>query len=221
MKILALEFSTFERSVAIVQRSGIAHANISSSEVVQTSERSTRAFELIEQALRLAQIEREQIECIAVGLGPGSYTGIRAAIALAQGWQLARRVKLVGISGSECLAAQALAEGIHGKVTFVIDAQRNEFYLVTFDITAEGVRETESLRLASFEEVQERQSGGNLLLGPEITKCFPSGRIMFPRAAMVGRQAMGSLNFVSGEQMQPIYLRETTFVKTTAAHRSP
>ena len=221
MKILALEFSAFERSVAIVQRSELGQSNVSSSEVVQTSDRSTRAFELIDQALHLAQIEREQIESIAVGLGPGSYTGIRAAIALAQGWQLARPVKLVGISSAQSLAAQARAEGIAAKVTLVIDAQRNEFYLATFDITPEGVRETESLRLATLEEVQERQRAGALLLGPEITKWFPSGRIMFPRAAMLGRLALGSSDFLRGEQLQPIYLRETTFVKAPPPHRLP
>jgi len=45
---------------------------------------------LVERALAEAKVERGQIECVAVGLGPGSYTGIRGAIALAQGWQLAR-----------------------------------------------------------------------------------------------------------------------------------
>ena len=65
---------------------------------------------MIESALRQAGLEREEIECIAVGLGPGSYTGIRAAIALAQGWQLARGVKLLGVSSAECLATQAQAE---------------------------------------------------------------------------------------------------------------
>ena len=52
---------------------------------------------MIESALAEAKIEREQIEVIAVGLGPGSYTGIRAAISVAQGWQLARGVKLLGV----------------------------------------------------------------------------------------------------------------------------
>ena len=63
-----------------------------------------------------AKVERREIECIVVGLGPGSYTGIRGAIALAQGWQLASGVKLLGVSSVEGIAAQAQAEGIHGCV---------------------------------------------------------------------------------------------------------
>ena len=45
---------------------------------------------MIEDVLARSQMEREQIEVLAVGLGPGSYTGIRVALSMAQGWQLAR-----------------------------------------------------------------------------------------------------------------------------------
>jgi len=60
----------------------------------------TRALGMIESVLREAGLEREQIDVIAVGLGPGSYTGIRTALSIAQGWQLARGVKLLGISSA-------------------------------------------------------------------------------------------------------------------------
>src|SRR6266404_4706107 len=125
MKILALEFSSSQRSVAVVQP-GRAE------EVIEAGSQGPNALGMIAEALRAAGLEREQIECLAIGLGPGSYTGIRSAIALAQGWQLAagqHRIKLLGISSAECLAAGAKAEGLQGSVYVVIDAQRNEFYL--------------------------------------------------------------------------------------------
>src|ERR1041385_3695067 len=102
---------------------------------------------LAEAALREAGLEREQIECLAIGLGPGSYTGIRAAIALAQGWQLARGGKLLGMSSAACIAAQAQAEGLRGEACVVIDAQREEFYLAGYEFLESGVRETSKLRL--------------------------------------------------------------------------
>ena len=148
MKILAVEFSSEQRSVAVVESSKVLGS---------TSEkggRSTRAFGLIEEILRKARIEREEIECIAVGTGPGSYTGIRAAIALAQGWQLAREVKLVGISSVECLAAQAFANGIRGRANFIVDAQRNEFYLQAWDLGAQTVQPVAAATLVTWEEVQ-------------------------------------------------------------------
>lgn len=91
MTILAIEFSSAQRSVAVVQAGGNGpHAPGSAAEVVETGQRSTHALGMVEKALRAAQLEREQIGCLAIGLGPGSYTGIRAAIALAQGWQGSR-----------------------------------------------------------------------------------------------------------------------------------
>lgn len=104
MKILALEFSSEQRSVAVV-KDGVLF-----SEVWETACKHTHAFALIDLALSQAEIEREQIECVAVGLGPGSYMGTRIAIAIAQGWQLALGVKTTGINSAEALARQK-AEG--------------------------------------------------------------------------------------------------------------
>src|ERR1043165_8201025 len=118
MKILALEFSSPQRSVAVVSKDEF-HESLSG---------SNESFTMIEEALRDAKLEREQIECIVVGHGLGSYTGIRAEISIAQGWQLARPIKLLGISSAECIAAQAQAEGLSGRVNVTVDAQREEFY---------------------------------------------------------------------------------------------
>ena len=95
MKILALEFSSEQRSVAVVENGKVL------GEARENTGRHTRAFALIEQALAEAKIRREQIECIAVGLGPGSYMGTRIAIAIAQGWQLARGIKTIGVNSTQ------------------------------------------------------------------------------------------------------------------------
>jgi len=212
MKILALEFSSPQRSVAVVHNWTDA-GPLCLGEAIETTARSTNALGLVEDALRQAQLDRTQIECLAIGLGPGSYNGMRLAIALAQGWQLARPVKLLGISSAECLAAQAQTEGIFGRVEVVIDAQRNEFYLAGYDLSPQARREIEPLRLASLADAQARQQAGGLIIGPEVTKWFPGSRVLFPRAATLGQLARDRTDFVAGESMQPIYLRETRFVK--------
>jgi tRNA threonylcarbamoyl adenosine modification protein YeaZ len=212
MKILALEFSSPQRSVAVVP-GGAGAGQHCLGEAIETSARSTNALGLIEEALRLAQLDRAQIECLAVGLGPGSYNGMRLAIALAQGWQLARPVKLVGISSAECIAAQAQAEGIFGRIEVVIDAQRNELYLAGYDLSPQARREIEPLRLATLADAQACQQAGATLIGPEVTKWFPGSRVLFPRAATLGQLARERTSFVAGELIEPIYLRETSFVK--------
>jgi tRNA threonylcarbamoyl adenosine modification protein YeaZ len=158
-------------------------------------------------------VEREQIEGLAIGLGPGSYNGIRAAIALAQGWQLACGVKLLGVSSAEAIALEAETAGLHGRVHVVLDAQRNEFYLATWEIAADSRREVEPLRLATLAEVGQQAATGGMIVGPDVTRWFPAGRRIFPRAAAVGRLALGRTDFTPGEKLEPIYLRETKFVK--------
>lgn len=202
MKILALEFSSPQRSVAIVQ-SGAFHEALGSNE----------PFAMIAEALREAKLEREQLDCIAVGLGPGSYTGIRSAISIAQGWQLARPIPLLGVSSAEIIAAQAQAGGLVGRVRVIVDAQRGEFYLAGYELTANGSREAEPLRIVSAAEVTQRASAGETLIGPEVTNWFPTGKTIFPRAAILGQLALGRTDFISGDKMEPIYLRETQFVK--------
>lgn len=207
MTILALEFSSAQRSVAIARGSEVL------AEAGETGERGTKAFGLIENVLAAAKLERGDIECLAVGLGPGSYTGIRVALALAQGWQLATGVKLLGIGSVDCLVAQAQTAQWFGRVNVVIDAQRGEFYLATYDVTAGGSQELEPLRIVAAAEVAARAAAGETLTGPDVTRWFAAGKNSSPRAAQLAKLAGQRSDFKSGEKLEPVYLRATTFVK--------
>lgn len=207
MTILALEFSSAQRSVAI------ARGGKTLAETGEAGERATNAFGMIETALASAGLERGQIECLAVGLGPGSYTGIRVALSIAQGWQLAGGVKLLGIDSVECLVAQAQAAGLSGRVNVVIDAQRGEFYLATYDVAAGGGRVIEPLRIVAAAEVASRASAGEIVTGPDVTRWFAAGRNACPQAATLAALAAKRDDFLPGEKLEPIYLRETNFVK--------
>jgi tRNA threonylcarbamoyladenosine biosynthesis protein TsaB len=211
MTILALDFSSPQRSVAIA-RDGIVL-----SEASEFGGRNTAAFGMVGKILAEAKIEREEIEVIAVGLGPGSYTGVRAAIALAQGWQLARETKLLGVSSVAAIAAQARVEKIFGRVNVLIDAQRNEFYLAAWQISASGCVEIEPLKIVPPAEIELRAEANDILIGPEAPRWFPGGINLFPRAAMLAKLAIGRNDFLPGEKLEPVYLRETSFVKAPAS----
>jgi tRNA threonylcarbamoyladenosine biosynthesis protein TsaB len=206
MTILALEFSSARRSVALA-RDGV----VLSEAVEQTGGRGTNAFGLIEKVLAAAGVQRDEVEAVAVGLGPGSYTGIRAAITVAQGWQLARGVKLIGVSSADGLAAQAQAAKLFGRVNVVIDAQRGEFYLAAWDVSAAGRTEAAPLKIVPATEVEARKAAGEICVGPEVGVAF------FPSAAMAARLAAERCAGLSDKKLEPIYLRETTFVKAPAA----
>lgn len=179
----------------------------------ETGGRNLRALVLIESVLKQAGLGPKEVESIAVGLGPGSYTGIRGAISVAQGWELAHQTKLVGISSVECLAAQAAREKMAGRVAILVDAQRNEFYLAIYEMLAGGARIVEPLRLVTFAEAKASIAGCGAWLGPEVDQYFPGGQAMFPRAEMLAELASSNAQFTPGEKLTPMYLRETSFVK--------
>jgi tRNA threonylcarbamoyl adenosine modification protein YeaZ len=212
MKILALEFSSSHRSVAVIQP-WPSQGPASQSEVIEVGGRATQAFAMAERALSEARVQREQIECIAVGLGPGSYTGIRAAIALAQGWQLACDIKVLGIGVVEVLAAQAQQDGIRGPAHFVVDAQRGEFYCSTWDLGDAVNVEVSPLSIASKAVLEEHLSRGAPVFGPDLGPTWAGVCPLYPSARMLGRLAVDRKGFIAGNELQPVYLREPAFVK--------
>jgi tRNA threonylcarbamoyl adenosine modification protein YeaZ len=215
MKILALEFSSGQRSAAVLTEGGVSGG------ATETGGRNTRAFELITRALAAANLEREQIECLAVGLGPGSYTGIRAAIAIAYGWQLARPVKLIGIPTVECLALEAQRRGWLGRINVIIDAQRDEYYWSRFEISPTVWQQLNSLTLASKADMLALEQAGEILAGPEAERFAKTGRVLQPTAEGVAQIAKARLHSASDAPLEPIYLRPTAFIKAAAPRILP
>lgn len=181
--------------------------------MLEDGDRRRGAFAAIDEVLREAGLEREQVGCLAVGLGPGSYNGIRSAIAIAQGWGLARETRLRGVSSAEAIAHEAYLAKLDGDVSVVIDAQRGEFYLGRYAIDARGFAERESLRIATMDEVKALARSNEIVVGPEADRWFPTARPLWPQAAGLVSLAARRTDFTPGEGLEPIYLREVNFVK--------
>ena len=208
MKILAIEFSSDHRSVAVLDGGRLLAKH------TVTQGRDAAAVALIESALGQAKVGRLEIECIAVGIGPGSYTGIRAAIALTQGWQLALGVKVQGVDSLEALARGEQAGGRRGEVTLAVDAQRGEFYLARFELSDDGIRNVESTYLAKRKEYESLLAVGRPVIGPSLGDTFPA-------AEHVGSLAAGRGDFAAASQLEPVYLRQLNFVKVPPQREIP
>ena len=200
MKILALEFSSQQRSVAIVDGSGVLSE-------ITTDQLKTSPLVLIEQALQQARIGREEIQYLGIGIGPGSYTGVRSAIAVAQGWQLARDTKLCAVSSAETLAATARGNGLRGETHFIIDAQRHEYYHCTWKLDEQTQQETTPLSIIGVTVAAELEAHGPDAAG------FPSCEPLYPSATALARLAMERSDHIQGFEIKPIYLRPTEFTK--------
>ncbi len=99
-------------------------ALVSDGEVL--GERVSRAVTLLEDVdalLRQAGARPEQIDRLAVGVGPGSFTGVRIGLATARGLALALDLPVAGVSTLEALAAGAPG------ATAVVDARRREVFV--------------------------------------------------------------------------------------------
>lgn len=86
---------------------------------------------LVDEVLREHRCGLADLDLVAVGCGPGSFTGLRIGLATAQGLHLARGVRAVGVCSLRALAAPAVAA--HGQpVVAVLDAFRGEVYVAVY-----------------------------------------------------------------------------------------
>jgi tRNA threonylcarbamoyladenosine biosynthesis protein TsaB len=86
-------------------------------------EHAARLLDLLEQALAEAELEWHDVDRIAVGVGPGGFTGLRIGIATARALAQGRGLPLVPVGSLEALAAAA-----GGTVAAVLDARRGEVF---------------------------------------------------------------------------------------------
>jgi len=207
MKILALEFSSSVRSVAV-------HGGPRPGGAEDVGTREMKPFKLIDAALAQAGLSREDIECIAVGLGPGSYAGIRTAIAMAQGWQMVRGVKVLGLASAEAVAAHAGQFGVANPVFVGLEAQRGELFVAEYDASVfERPRLVRPFQRLSRAEIGNHVHRMDLPPGAEEI----DGETPFvPTADFLAVLAAHRTEFVSGSALEPVYLRPVEFVKAPA-----
>jgi tRNA threonylcarbamoyladenosine biosynthesis protein TsaB len=119
--ILAIETATHACSVAILVEG-------KSYQVYEYApqQHTVLIFPMIEEALKQANLTLQEIAYIAVGKGPGSFTGVRLGIALAQGLAYGLKLPLFGISTLEALALQAIESAKY--VIPALDARMGEVY---------------------------------------------------------------------------------------------
>ena len=226
MICLAFEFTSDRRSVAISDGD-----QRMLSQVVHDRGRTTPVFHLIDQALAEAQVARASIERLAISIGPGSYTGIRLAIAAAQGWHLATGIEVVAVDTFEALLRQTQRPAVAGPRVLCVNAQRQEFAVREWD----GQGWAGPLHLESAELLQQRITGGQPVFGPDLgtwIRGLPSTSTAseltaradaleaYPQASDVALLGANN-NPVPPETLAPVYLREASFVKAPPHRHIP
>ncbi len=211
--ILALDTSTDACSVALIGEKGPSYE-------ITIPVRTGHAGSLlpvIDTLFRLSPYSKEDIDLIAVGIGPGSFTGIRIGIATAKGLCLALNCRLAGVNTLDALAQGALPSSI--PVMPVIDARKSEVFCRLFspvgapltspvNVKPEELSEiidTETLFIGNgiplYRETLSRILGKNYIEGPV--------HLWYPRASVIGRMALSDLSLGTLQPALPLYVRSS------------
>ena len=221
VKIIAFEAATSRLSVALY-RDGVITEK--SAEVPNGG--SERLLPWANELLAEGSLTLRQLDGIAFGAGPGSFTGLRLACGVSQGLAFGLDLPVVPVG---TLAALALTSG-EGKVLACLDARMNEVYVAAYEVAGDSVQEIMVPKVSSGETVPVPDGEGwrgagdgfatvhgdairsrmGMRLG-EVDACA------FPTASAVARLAAPVLacgGGVAAAQALPLYVREKVALTT-------
>lgn len=214
MKLLVLDTSTEYCSAALW-----LEGRVLASRVLAEQRHSSLLLPMVDELLREAGLTLRQLDGIAYGAGPGSFTGLRIACAVTQGLAFGADLPVVGVSTLESIAQQTGA----GQVLTVLDARMAEVYWAAYCHDGEGWRVVSEPQLALPESVTVPAGGewvgaGNgfdalgEVLRPRLATALvriddtlmPDAAAMAPLAARAFERGDG----VDAALAAPIYLRD-------------
>ena len=129
MKILAIETSSAACSLALM-----VDDDILSLHEIMPMQHAKNILPMIKKLLHSKDIDLKQLDAVAYGCGPGSFTGIRLATSIAQGLGYACQLPLIPISSLAALAETAYRDLHWDSVLVAIDARIQEIYYGQFQL---------------------------------------------------------------------------------------
>lgn len=211
--LLAIELSGARNTLAVGDGDSVASIDFS-------DQRGRGLMTALEQLLQDASLSKEDLRGILVGVGPGSYTGLRiacsAAIMLGHG---------LGIpcGGLHSFDAAAFAATIEGQtVHLVLDAYRQEVYHACFRRGAQHLETVTPARVLAVTEVAAAVGNALYLGDPKFTPegknlkedCQPSAADLLQFALTLGVQADGT-GVDALLPAEPLYLRPAAFRRSS------
>ncbi len=214
---LALETSTELCSVALAARGSVV-----ARDRITPREHTRHILGQVDELLREADATAEDLDAVAFGRGPGTFTGVRVATALAQGMAVARGLPLLPVSSLAALAQGAWRDRRISPALVAVDARLDEVYWAMFEVDDDEISELHPESLSPPSELRARLSslpGGWLGAGsgwdlPGMREIAKAGRAVAPGMRPDARSVLdlASRDFQAGRtasfgEAQPAYLR--------------
>ncbi len=219
MRFAALETSSEWCSVALA-----SDGEITGVERRAGHRHSEFALPMLETLLRQAGLRMADLEAVAFGAGPGSFTGLRIACGLAQGLALARELPVIGISSLEAIAE----ESGESRVVACIDARMREVYYAALESEPNRWREVIPAQCIAPERAPMPPGGdwvgvgngfavyGNLGLKKVLPDVHPTAIAV----ARLARPRLAAGEGVDAARAAPIYIRDkVAFTQAELARR--
>lgn len=166
LNLLALDTSTLLAAAALGRRDGASFA----AEPDSGRRHASGLLPAVRGLLRSAGISARDLDAVAVGLGPGSFTGLRVGLAAAKALAYAVGCPLAGLDSLEVVAQNAPDDALSVRVAS--DAQRGELYVADFARPAPGlpIRRSGATRIEPSALWLSRLAPGDFVLGPALER---------------------------------------------------
>lgn len=217
MLILGIDTSTKLCSVALydTEKGVLGEINI-----VVAKNHSNLILPIIDELLQGNEKKIEEVDRIAVGVGPGSFTGIRVGMAIAKGLAIGKKKEIVGVSGLEALAFSCPNEG---RIFSLIDARKGRVYYQIFDqqkaiIEAKDGELKDVLKQYQGEKDNYFVGDGALAYQEMIKEYFPEGIIVPEEQGMM--RAIYFAKLSSKKPADNLYTLEPMYVCKSQAEKS-
>lgn len=226
MKILALDTATEACSAAL-----LIDGEVDLRAEVIGRGHAERLLPMVEELLQARSTTLAELTALAVGRGPGAFTGVRIAISIAQGLSLGTGLPIVPVSDLWALGAAALATSPADYALACLDARMGEVYWGLVRALPGGGSELIEEGLAAPGAVPALPSGAQCVAAGHGLKTYPaiaaglasvgSDRFpdLLPDAGTIARLAVGELRAgrsVAAAQVEPVYLRNEVAHRATA-----
>lgn len=223
MKILAIETATEACSAALLMDGEI----IDRFEVAPR-EHGNLILSMVDDLMNEGGVKLQQLDALAFGRGPGSFTGVRMATGVIQGLAFAVDLPVAPISTLAALAYQALAESEDRTVYAALDARMGEVYWCEYEHINGALKAVSDELVIAPLKIQLRQGKKAIGIGHgwdtyanELTQLVNANELMtrpdaLPRAREVAQLAVGIVSSgqtVSAENALPVYLRDNVAKK--------